>query len=233
MRDFLNLKNYEKENIKKMYDEFIFIHEQIQQGMSNDPYQYKKEGNQYFFAQKGSNQWKKVTSSEAINAIQSKIFNKSSSQNLPDKEQLNQITQAEVPQVKYQPLKGYSIIYKSNLFGREVNLTSNGYFRIQVLNQDKISTMSPLLGFKTSSFYFKTIKIDNRGIFTLQIVTNSGVQGETNYNLVLDQLLFTKITKFIDNPSLFRTGLFQNLTSIKINNQNYSVDLFSPEMKRI
>lgn len=70
-------------------------------------------------------------------------------------------------------------------------------------------------------------------IFTLQIVTNSGVQGETNYNLVLDQLLFTKITKFIDNPSLFRTGLFQNLTSIKINNQNYSVDLFSPEMKRI
>jgi hypothetical protein len=48
--------------------------EDIRQGGNNDPYQYKKIGNSFYFAKKGSNSWTLAKNPNAINAIKTKIF---------------------------------------------------------------------------------------------------------------------------------------------------------------
>ena len=50
-----------------------FLNEEIKDGSSGDPWKYKKEGDKYFAAKKGSNSWVE-TSGAARNAIKSKIF---------------------------------------------------------------------------------------------------------------------------------------------------------------
>ena len=50
-----------------------FLNEEIKDGSSGDPWKYKKEGDRYFAAKKGSNSWVE-TSGAARNAIKSKVF---------------------------------------------------------------------------------------------------------------------------------------------------------------
>ncbi len=50
-----------------------FLNEEIKDGSSGDPWKYKKEGDKYFAAKKGSNYWVE-TSGSARNAIKSKVF---------------------------------------------------------------------------------------------------------------------------------------------------------------
>lgn len=50
------------------------ISEQIKQGTGTDPYQYKKDGEKYFFAKKGSENWTQQTKLKGVNGIRKSIF---------------------------------------------------------------------------------------------------------------------------------------------------------------
>lgn len=50
------------------------ISEQIIQGVGNDPYQYKKVGNNYFYAFKGKSNWTQAKNPTGLEAIKTKIF---------------------------------------------------------------------------------------------------------------------------------------------------------------
>ena len=54
------------------------ISEEVVQGKGSDPFQYKKEGDKYFYAKKGSSNWMVQTNPDAIDAIENKIFGTSS-----------------------------------------------------------------------------------------------------------------------------------------------------------
>ena len=50
------------------------IQEQIKQGGSGDPYQYKKENGKYYYAKKGQENWTEQTKPDGIKAIATRIF---------------------------------------------------------------------------------------------------------------------------------------------------------------
>lgn len=86
-----NLKNYKNRFYSllesKMGDVKPLINEEVKdvvaQGPYGDPYQYKKEGNRYFYAKKGQENWIEQTRPQGIEAIKTKIFGENSSSSTP------------------------------------------------------------------------------------------------------------------------------------------------------
>ena len=70
------------------------ISEQIKQGSSGDPYQYKKVGNDYFYATKGKSDWKQAENQTSIDAIKTKIFQEPTTQTKTSKSQTTTQTQS-------------------------------------------------------------------------------------------------------------------------------------------
>lgn len=80
----ITLTESEKNRISGLHKSAI-IEEQIVQGTGKDPYQYKKEGNKYFYAEKSQTPvWKQAKTQKSIDAIKGKIFNTQ-----PNKQPLN------------------------------------------------------------------------------------------------------------------------------------------------
>jgi hypothetical protein len=52
----------------------IISEQNITQGEGSDPYQYKEEGGKYFFAKKGTENWKEAKDNDAIDSIKNKYF---------------------------------------------------------------------------------------------------------------------------------------------------------------
>lgn len=69
------------------------ISEQIKQGFGGDPYQYKKVGNNYFYATKGKSDWKQARNQTSIDAIKTKIFQEPTTQTKTSKSQTTTQTQ--------------------------------------------------------------------------------------------------------------------------------------------
>lgn len=70
------------------------VSEQIKQGSSGDPYQYKKVGNDYFYATKGKSDWKQAENQTSIDAIKTKIFQEPTTQTKTSKSQTTTQTQS-------------------------------------------------------------------------------------------------------------------------------------------
>jgi hypothetical protein len=63
-------------HIKSAIKGLSVIKEQVVQGTGKDPYQYKKEGEKYFYAKKSKTPiWKQAKNQMAIDSIKSKIYN--------------------------------------------------------------------------------------------------------------------------------------------------------------
>jgi hypothetical protein len=79
MKNMFTLNEKEKKQIIEMHNNYkkLLNEQEVKQGGQGDPYQYKKEGDEYFYAMKvdGVNPtWKKHTTSKGREAICTKIF---------------------------------------------------------------------------------------------------------------------------------------------------------------
>jgi len=79
MKNMFILNEKEKKRIIEMHNNYkkLLNEQEVKQGGQGDPYQYKKEGDEYFYAMKtdGVNpNWKKHTTSKGREAICTKIF---------------------------------------------------------------------------------------------------------------------------------------------------------------
>ena len=79
MKNIFTLNEKEKKQIIEMHNNYkkLLNEQEVKQGGQGDPYQYKKEGDEYFYAMKvdGVNPtWKKHTTSKGREAICTKIF---------------------------------------------------------------------------------------------------------------------------------------------------------------
>ena len=78
MKNLFILSEEEKNRILNLHESATkrqYLSEQeIKQGPEGDPYQYKKVGNDYFYANKNDDNWTKATKDAAINNIKNTIF---------------------------------------------------------------------------------------------------------------------------------------------------------------
>ncbi len=83
MKNLFILSEEEKNRILNLHESATKRHylneQEIKQGPYGDPYQYKKVGNDFYYANKKGGDWTKVNNGKSIEVIQKSIFNLSTS----------------------------------------------------------------------------------------------------------------------------------------------------------
>ena len=101
MKNLFILSEEEKNRILNLHESATKRHylneQEIKQGPEGDPYQYKKVGNEYFYAEKNGGEWIKIKNSNGVNAVKTKIF----------KENISKLVTTTPTTKKIQPTKQY------------------------------------------------------------------------------------------------------------------------------
>lgn len=168
----------------------------IKQGAQGDPYQYKKIGNDFYFAKKGSNDWKKATTDKSINAIKQNVFSIQTKNDVvkPNKETIK-------PEVNFCP-----VISQNSKDIEDLSNILSTYKNYNTINS-KISILAKL--------YNKIAKFPQR--ISCQMALNQIRPGYKDKNLIVVDTLqkvlyvFDKFGNFIDKTVIISGADKQSL----------------------